>query len=272
MRKSMRRRRTHKHGHLFEATAIAGGIMILVLAALGISSSGPMYSAAVLHSDIVAFTNIERAHSELTSLTENPVLNAAAQAKANDMATKGYFSHTGPDGQLPWHWFVEAGYDYRYAGENLAVRFSDSREVVNAWMASPTHKANIVKSQYQEIGIGVAEGVYQGVPATFVVQFFASPSVAFSEGWGAPQISSKEPVLAIIQNSAASPVATKSPNPTVAGVETAVQVSTPTKHVSIFNRIANFFSTALHSLTASVATADSIVVGEGVSTERESKR
>jgi len=245
--------------------------MILVLAALGISSSGPTFTAAVLHSDIVAFTNIERAYNELNSLTENSVLNAAAQAKANDMAAKGYFSHTGPDGQLPWHWFVEAGYDYRYAGENLAVRFSDSREVVNAWMASPTHKANIVKPQYQEIGIGVAEGVYQGVPATFVVQFFASPSVAYSEGRGTPQVGSEQPVLATAQNSA-KPAPT-SPNPTVAGAET-VAVQTSTKYVSIVSLITNFFSMAFRSLTASAITADlpaqagGIVVGEGVGTER----
>lgn len=252
----MRRRRTHKHGHLFEATAIAGGMMILVLVALGITSSGPTFTAAVLHSDIVAFTNIERAHSELSSLTESSVLNAAAQAKANDMAAKGYFSHTGPDGQLPWHWFVEAGYDYRYAGENLAVRFSDSREVVNAWMASPTHKANIVKSQYQEIGIGVAEGVYQGMPATFVVQFF-----------GTPHIGSEQPVLTTVQNSAKPSVEPTSPSPTVAGAET-VAVQTSTKYISIVSRITNFFSMAFRSLTASAVTADGIVVGEGVGTER----
>lgn len=267
----MKRHRTSKHGHLFEATAIAGGVMILVLVALGIDSSGPTYSAAVLNSDIVAFTNIERARNELNSLTENSVLNAAAQAKANDMAAKGYFSHTGPGGELPWSWFVAAGYDYRYAGENLAVRFSDSREVVNAWMASPTHKANIVKSQYTEIGIGVADGTYQGQPVTFVVQFFATPSVAYSERRGTPQVAITEPVLATAQ-SAAAPTRTNSGGAVVAGVETSAPP--PTKSASIFDRIANFFSVALRSLTASVADsglpaqAGGVIIAGGVSTER----
>ena len=131
--------------------------------------------AAVIQSELIAFTNDERADFSLTTLAENEVLNQAALAKARDMAAKGYFSHNGPDGKLPWEWISEAGYRYAVAGENLAVRFVDSHDVVEAWMDSPTHRANILKEKYKEIGIGIAEGTYQGSRATYVVQFFATP-------------------------------------------------------------------------------------------------
>jgi hypothetical protein len=131
--------------------------------------------AAVLPGEIIALTNTERAQNSVGQLTENALLDAAAQAKANDMAAKGYFSHVGPDGKQPWAWIAGAGYRYQDAGENLAVRFVDSTDVVNAWMASPTHRANIVKPVYTDIGVGVAQGMYQGEPATFVVQYFGTP-------------------------------------------------------------------------------------------------
>jgi uncharacterized RDD family membrane protein YckC len=136
-------------------------------------------AAAVIGSELVRLTNTERTEAQLTELHEDPLLAAAAQAKAEDMAGQGYFSHTGPDGKMAWAWIAEEGYDYRFAGENLAVRFVDSSDVVEAWMASPTHKENITKTQFEDIGIGIAHGSYKGSSATFVVQLFGSPR----EGW-----------------------------------------------------------------------------------------
>ncbi|MEI6553150.1 MAG: CAP domain-containing protein, partial [bacterium] len=75
----------------------------------------------------------------------------------------------------PWYWIDQTGYQYSSAGENLAVNFDYSKDVVQAWMNSPTHRANIVKAKYQEIGIGIAEGFYQGRPSVFVVQMFGTP-------------------------------------------------------------------------------------------------
>lgn len=147
----------------------------LYVATLMTGESAKNFLSAVLSGEVVALTNIERANAGDQALTENTELALAAQNKANDMAAKGYFSHNGPDGKEPWAWIREAGYSYRFAGENLAVRFDDSSSVVNAWMASPTHRANIVKPVYTEIGIGVAQGMYEGAPATFVVQYFGTP-------------------------------------------------------------------------------------------------
>lgn len=141
---------------------------------------GTSYLAAVVQSQVIALTNTERAQNHVGNLAENTLLDAAAQAKADDMAAKGYFSHTSPDGRQPWDFIAKAGYDYQYAGENLAVRFNDSADVMNAWMASPSHRANIVKAQYTEIGVATAEGMYKGAPATFVVQYFGAPTATFA--------------------------------------------------------------------------------------------
>lgn len=140
--------------------------------------SGENFLAAVLPGEVIALTNGERAQNKVGSLHENAQLDAAAQAKARDMASRGYFAHTSPDGKAPWEWITAAGYDYQYAGENLAVRFVDSKDVVNAWMASPSHRSNIVKPVYTDIGVGIATGTYQGAPATFVVQYFGKPEAS----------------------------------------------------------------------------------------------
>lgn len=147
-----------------------------LVASLVARQSGGSFLAEVIASQLISLTNEQRASESLTILSENSELDAAAQAKAQDMAAKGYFAHVGPDGKQPWDWIAGSGYDYQYAGENLAVRFIDSKDVINAWMESPTHRANIEKGAYREIGIGIAQGVYKGESATYVVQYFGSPA------------------------------------------------------------------------------------------------
>ncbi|MDO8469709.1 MAG: CAP domain-containing protein [bacterium] len=139
------------------------------------------FFAAILPGVIVDATNAERGNEVFGTLAVNPLLQGAAQKKADDMAAKGYFAHTAPDGTAPWAWFKQAGYAYAYAGENLAVNFMDSKDVVDAWMRSPSHRANIMNGHYSEIGIGVAEGEYQGQRAVYVVQFFGLPAVALAK-------------------------------------------------------------------------------------------
>lgn len=133
--------------------------------------------ATVLPAALINLTNADRADIGVGELSESVLLTKAAQLKADDMASKGYFAHVTPEGYQPWHWLDQSGYRYTYAGENLAVNFEDSKDVEEAWMKSPTHRANIVKPQYTEIGIATAEGKYKGKNVTFVVQFFASPKI-----------------------------------------------------------------------------------------------
>jgi Cysteine-rich secretory protein family len=131
---------------------------------------------------LISFTNKERTRNGLPTLIESQVLTKAAQLKADDMVQNGYFAHYSPTNVSPWYWFTQAGYNYQKAGENLAVNFTESKDVVDAWMNSPTHRANIVKDGYTEIGVASAEGIYKGKKATFIVQLFASPKIESSSG------------------------------------------------------------------------------------------
>jgi hypothetical protein len=92
------------------------------------------------------------------------------------MMLRGYFSHNSPEGLAPWLWLDTVGYDYQYAGENLAIHFAESSDVVRAWVASPKHYENLVKTEYTEMGIGVAHGVMDGRQTVVVVQFFGTPA------------------------------------------------------------------------------------------------
>lgn len=142
------------------------------------SLSGPVekFFALVLPNVLVDQTNVTRLAENIGALQTSPLLERAAIAKANDMARKGYFAHTSPEGRDPWYWFKDAGYAYSYAGENLAINFVDSRDVIDAWLASPKHRANLLNGKYTEIGIATAEGTYEGRSAVFVVQLFGRPS------------------------------------------------------------------------------------------------
>jgi hypothetical protein len=166
--------------------------------------------AAVLPAILADLTNKERQTENLQTLTVNPILNKVAEMKASDMASKGYFAHTSPEGKNPWYWLEQAGYSYQYAGENLAINFNDSKDVTKAWMESPTHKANIVKDKYTEIGTGVATGIYEGREAVFVAQVYAKPL---------PKIINTPKVLPIINKTEASENTIKDETKNILGAE-----------------------------------------------------
>lgn len=177
--------------HLFRRTSAAAIAFLAVLIfAAGIFQAGLVSRtgllSAVLPAALVDLANRNRSTESLGTLTVNPVLEKAAQMKADDMARNGYFSHNSPAGITPWHWFREAGYQYVFAGENLAVNFADSEAVDKAWMNSPTHRANIMNGRYTEIGIATARGMYKGKETTFVVQLFGKPLPAFLRTAGSP--------------------------------------------------------------------------------------
>lgn len=130
----------------------------------------------VLPSALVGLSNSQREDAKLPLLEISPKLQKAAQLKANDMAKRGYFSHYTPEGNPPWYWLDQVEYDYRSAGENLAVNFTESTDVDKAWMNSPKHRENILNKKYTEVGIATAKGLYKGEEATFVVQFFGKPT------------------------------------------------------------------------------------------------
>lgn len=133
-----------------------------------------MFFADITKSALENSINQTRQSLGLAPLLENAKLNQAAQAKAQNMVQNNYFDHTSPTGVSPWFWFAQAGYRYKYAGENLAIGFYDSQEVYNAWLNSPSHKANIVNPHYTEVGTAVLGG-FGPNNSVIVVQEFASP-------------------------------------------------------------------------------------------------
>lgn len=133
------------------------------------------YASNITASDVLVKTNAERAKVGLPPLSSNTKLNEAALAKAENMFQKQYWAHIAPDGTEPWFFFKEFNYHYRVAGENLARDFGDTDDMVKAWIASPTHKANILNAQYQETGIAVVNGRLLGTETTLVVQLFGTP-------------------------------------------------------------------------------------------------
>ncbi|KKR34338.1 MAG: hypothetical protein UT63_C0003G0054 [Candidatus Gottesmanbacteria bacterium GW2011_GWC2_39_8] len=123
---------------------------------------------------LLALINQKRTETGLGVLTLSADLSMAAAEKAGDMLAKDYWAHYAPDGKTPWDFITDAGFKYLYAGENLAKDFGDADAVVSAWMNSPTHKANIMKPEYKEIGFAVSSGKLAGNDTILVVQFFGT--------------------------------------------------------------------------------------------------
>lgn len=154
------------------------------------------YATDIRVDQLLSLTNQKRQEQGMDSLTLNEKLSQAAAGKAQDMFAKNYWAHTGPDGKVPWDFIVGAGYSYSVAGENLAKNFNDSAGVMSAWMNSQSHRDNILKSQYTQIGFAVVNGVLNGEETTLVVQMFASPKTVsvVREVQAQAPISVEEPV------------------------------------------------------------------------------
>jgi len=136
------------------------------------------YSTNINSSVLLADTNAARSTKLESALELNPQLTAAAQAKANDMAKRNYWSHVTPDGTQPWAFIQSAGYGYDAAGENLAYGFGTSDQVVAAWMASPEHRANILNGDYRDVGFATADAAnYNGQGhETIIVAMYGEPN------------------------------------------------------------------------------------------------
>lgn len=149
-------------------------ILLLVNTFGGLLGISQAQASSITKDNLIQLTNQERQKYGMPSLTENARLNSAALAKANNMFQLQYWDHFGPNGETPWQFIKGSGYSYVYAGENLAKGFKSSEGVVQAWMASPTHRDNILSGNYREIGIATLDGVLNGEQVTLVVQMFGN--------------------------------------------------------------------------------------------------
>jgi len=148
-------------------------VAVLVMPAL--LPAGGIYSSAITSYNVISLTNAARVAAGLHELTVDSRLASAASMKAEDMLQKQYFAHTSPTGVGPRAWLRAAGYEYKKMGENLAVHYFESEDVQRGWMASPTHRANILDPDFTEVGVGIRQGEYEGYSTIFVVQEFGKP-------------------------------------------------------------------------------------------------
>ncbi|PIR66509.1 MAG: hypothetical protein COU51_03115 [Parcubacteria group bacterium CG10_big_fil_rev_8_21_14_0_10_36_14] len=122
------------------------------------------------------WTNYYREKNGKAPLKQSVILNASATLKAKDMFAQQYFEHTSPTGEDAGYWVNKEGYEFIIIGENLALgNFQNDEALVNGWMASPGHKANILNPSYTEIGIAVIKATYQGKETWMAVQHFGRP-------------------------------------------------------------------------------------------------
>lgn len=190
------------------------------------------YASQISPAEIIRLTNIERQSTGLNPVTEDKLLDQAAAQKAADMFARDYWAHVSPIGTQPWAFISQAGYSYRYAGENLARDFSDPNSVVRAWMDSPSHRENLLSGRYENIGVAVVDGNLGGRDTTLVVQMFGTklagnPTVKTA---GTFTVKAEEPSPAI-----SPPVPT--PLPTAVPIQPPVPVRTTpfalTKYLSL---------------------------------------
>lgn len=185
------------------------------------------YATNISVGDVFAITNQERVNNSVSALALSSQLNAAATAKANHMFTHNYWAHVAPDGTTPWSFMYSAGYSYSAAGENLAKNFNTSAGVVNGWMNSVTHRANMLNGAFTEVGFAVVDGTLLGSETTLVVAMYGSrvvtpavpaPSPA-PEQPTTPVAVAPEPTPVVAEPAAPVPATTVSVEPVVKETE-----------------------------------------------------
>jgi uncharacterized protein YkwD len=152
---------------LLLATFLTQKIKVAFPSVLGIS-------ADISSEQLILLTNKERQNAGVEALVINDKLTQAANEKANDMFEYDYWAHNSPTGKTPWTFIKSAGYSYVYAGENLARGFSTPEDVVRAWMASPDHRANMLSSNYTDVGFAVKLGKLNGEETVLIVEEFGN--------------------------------------------------------------------------------------------------
>jgi len=210
---------------------ILTGLLFTIYGKSGSARGVLSYATSVSVSDLLTTTNQERTTNGIAALILNSQLTSAAQAKANDMVARNYWSHNPPDGSPWWSVITNAGYNYKTAGENLAYGYLTSADAVAGWMNSPGHRANILNTNYTEVGFGFANSAnFNGDgEETVVVAEYGSPQVA-----SATTTSPVAPVSAApAQPSTPAPTVTPTP---VAPVPTTTETSTPKAAASPTNK------------------------------------
>ena len=150
------------------------GTMLMFSVAMPTSAS---FEPAISPGSLISVVNQDRQKYNLPALHESEQLTSAALAKARDILEKDYFAHLSPEGLLPWDFIHDQGFDYQFAGENLAINYTNSFELETAFLNSPHHRDNLLSPLFTDIGVAVVEGEYRGQPAIITVQMFGKPAL-----------------------------------------------------------------------------------------------
>ncbi len=153
-------------------------LLLSLLAFALVAFIWPTRAFALSPDALLGLTNQQRVTAGLQPLHANTELAASATAKAQDMITRDYWAHFAPDGTSPWYFISQSGYKYTRAGENLAMDFGTDQAVMDGWMNSPTHRANILNPYYVDVGFAVVEGQLQGHDTLLVVAHYGAPAEA----------------------------------------------------------------------------------------------
>lgn len=149
--------------------------LILVVFLLNLIFIGMALASSIEAPTLLSLANKDRLINGFQPLRLNHKLSTAAQDKAQDMLARDYFEHYTPEGKSPWDFIIASGYDYQMAGENLAMDFKTAEGVHRAWMNSPSHKKNILREEYEEIGLATVKGEFSGKETIMVVEMFGKP-------------------------------------------------------------------------------------------------
>lgn len=156
------------------ATAIKA-IAVLIILSLPVSAWLAPDVLTKESTQVVALTNKLRTEKKIGVLAVDKKLEQAAYAKAEDMILNQYFAHVAPSGLSLANWLKKVDYGYTVAGENLAMGFSNARDAMAAWQKSPTHYANLIDKDFNQIGVAMISGLYEGGSTVMAVQMFGYP-------------------------------------------------------------------------------------------------
>jgi Uncharacterized protein with SCP/PR1 domains len=136
----------------------------------------PALASDITRESVVAAMNDYRAQHHLPALREDVHLDAAAGDRMKDMEDQGYWAHESPNGRSPFVWLALRGYQFHYAGENLATGFETTELLVAGWMESHGHRDNILSPHFEDCGIAVIDGLTtrRGLGKSIVVMFGAT--------------------------------------------------------------------------------------------------
>lgn len=155
-------------------------VFIATVVFIGSFNFNYAHASSVSEKELGNLLNQEREIRNLNTLNYNFQLYQAALAKAQNMINENYFNHYSPSGKSPWNFIINSGYDYKFAGENLAMDFSSSEALHSAWMKSPSHRDNILNPNYENFAIAKLQGEINHKKTMVIVQLFGKKDQALT--------------------------------------------------------------------------------------------